>query len=955
MRKILLLTGFTIFCSIFLSAQTGTISGKIIEASSGFEIIGGTVIISGSATGTVTDLDGTYQFNVEPGTYTLEVSYVGFATQTITGVEVNANKVTSIDVLLSEESINIDLVVTVTANASRDNSIALLAIQKKSPVILDGISGSQIRQSGDDDAAAAVRRVTGVTVEGGKYVYVRGLGDRYSKTTLNGAEIPGLDPNRNTVQMDLFPTNLIDNILVYKTFSPNLPGDFAGGYIDIATKDFPQKSKFNISASASYNTQATFNDKFISNKGGKKDWLGFDDGTRAIPTLAANTSDFPQFPQGLHDSQKAQQLADLTRSFENNWQLSHFKPTVNTNFSMSFGNQKTLLGKPLGFIAAVTYQHKFSSYDNGTYGIYELTGTVNQTNKLTSQLELRDSRSDEEVRWGALLNSTWKVAPNHKIGVMAMHNQSAQQTARYLVGTKFRDDPLDVFQTRTWNYLERGLSTFQLDGKHVLSNVNGPKINWVSSYSLSTQDNPDLRYFTNRYSPSSERFRLKPSSDNVPTRFYRNMEQFNFDNKFHLTLPFNQWNGLSSKFKTGMSYVYRERQFRENRFNFNNQSLTYSGSTFDYFSEENLILAGREGFVGINGVYVSNNYDPKNNYDADQSVIASYAMVELPLSSKLRAITGVRVEKTAIHLFTFDTDVSLQRFPFLDGNTNLLDNTDFLPSLNLNYEVNNTMKLRFAYSRTLARPSFRELAPFASFAVDGGFVFVGNPELKRTMIDNIDLRWELFPETRGDMISLNAFYKKFTNPIERTFNPEAQNTELTLRNVDHAFLYGTEVEVKKNLGSFTEVFSAFHLGANFSYIISETDIDQEELALMLALDPAAKDTREMFGQAPFTANVLLNFKNKQGTQANASFNVVGQRINVVTRGATPNYFEQPQPNFNFNISQELVNGFRIKLSADNLLNTAKEVTATYKGAEYKVSSFKTGRTFSIGLNYDFSN
>lgn len=294
---------------------------------------------------------------------------------------------------------------------------------------------------------------------------------------------------------------------------------------------------------------------------------------------------------------------------------------------------------------------------------------------------------------------------------------------------------------------------------------------------------------------------------------------------------------------------------------------------------------------------------------------------------------------------TFDTDISLQRFPFLDGKTNLLDNTDFLPSINLNYEINDAMKLRFAYSRTLARPSFRELAPFASFAVDGGFVFVGNPELKRTLIDNLDLRWEIFPETKGDMLSVSAFIKDFSNPIERTFNPEAQNTELTFRNVDNAILYGTEVEVKKGLGSIAEVLNPISIGANFSYIISETDIDEEELELMKALDPEAKGTREMFGQAPYTANFLISFKNQKGTQANISFNVVGERINVVTRGATPNYFEQPAPNLNFNISQELVTGLRVKLSAGNLLDAAREVTATYKGTDYKISSFKTGRTF----------
>lgn len=220
----------SIFSVSIISAQTGGIAGKVIEAESGFEIIGGNVVIKGTGTGSSTDLDGNYLIqSLEPGTYTLECSYIGFETKDIVDVVVESGKVTQMDIQMGETSIQLEVAV-VTGKKITNTETALLAIQKKAPVILDGISSAQISKSGDNDVASAVKRVTGVTVEDGKYVYVRGLGDRYSKTTLNGATIPGLDPNRNTVQMDLFPTDLIDNIIIYKTFSPNLPGDFSGGY-----------------------------------------------------------------------------------------------------------------------------------------------------------------------------------------------------------------------------------------------------------------------------------------------------------------------------------------------------------------------------------------------------------------------------------------------------------------------------------------------------------------------------------------------------------------------------------------------------------------------------------------------------------------------------------------------------------------------------------------------------
>lgn len=949
-RNLFTLIALMLF-SIATSAQNGTLAGKIIESETGYEVIGATVLVKELGTGAATDLDGTYQISVPPGKYTLEVSYVGFAVQVINDVLVEAGKLSTLDVSLHEEAQNLDLDVIVTAKAKRNTIMALLSMQQKSPVVLDGISSAQITQTGDGDAAAAVRRVTGVTVEGGKYVYVRGLGDRYSKTTLNGAEVPGLDPNRNTVQMDLFPSNLLDNIIVYKTFSPNLPGDFSGGYVDIATKDFPEVRTIQISASSGYRFGTTFNDKFLSYPGGKTDWLGLDDGTRAVPDEIANlTGTFPEYSQGINNAEVASQLEKLTKSFQNNWRFLNQRPPVNHSFGLSFGNQKTLFGKPLGYITSLTYQHSYTHYDNGEYGIYELTGKVDQTDELNTQLKLSDSKSDEEVLWGALFSVNLKLAPTHRIGFMAMHNQSSNKSARYLEGRKYRDDGDDIFQTRTWDWEERGMTTGQLNGKHLFAKANNLSLSWISSFARSTQDNPDLRFFTNRYIEEDNRYRLKPSSDNPPTRFYRELEQTSIDNKLDFSIPYQQWSGLKAVLDFGLSYVSRDRNFRETRYNFNNQNLTLpNGDVYAYFSEENIVKAGDKGFEGTSGVYVTNNYDPKNNYDANQQVAAAYIMTDLPLTSKLRALFGVRVEKTAVQLLTFDTSTTLLQYPQLNGEDDLYKKTDYLPSVNLNYTINDISKLRFAYSRTIARPTFRELAPFASFAVDGGFVFVGNPELKQTIIDNLDLRWEAI-SNNGEMISVSAFYKHFTNPIERAFNPKAQNTELSLRNVDEAFLVGSELEFRKKLESFSPALAPFTVAANLSWIYSQTTIDEEELALIREDDPNASNKRDMYGQAPYSANAVLSYSNN-GLDINMAFNVSGARIVTVTKGATPNYYQQPQPSLNFNISKEWQSGLGLKFSASNLLDALNEVTADFKGQDYLISSYRTGRTFSIGLSY----
>ncbi len=939
----------------FLSAQTGGIAGKVIEADSGFEVIGGNVVIKGTGNGASTDLDGNYQIkNLEPGTYTLVCSYIGFENKEINEVLVESGKVTNLDIKLGESSIQLEVAV-VTGKKVTHTEAALLAIQKKAPVVLDGISSSQISKSGDNDVASAVKRVPGVTVEGGKYVYVRGLGDRYSKTTLNGSTIPGLDPNKNTVQMDLFPTNLIDNIIVFKTFSPNLPGDFSGGYVDIATKDFPTEKNIRASVSAGYNTLTTFNENFMNYEGSNKEWLGFDDGARDIPQIVQNNV-VPMDQRGSNiNAQQALLLTDMTTSFKNNFTFQNEAPIPNYSFALSAGNQKQLFGKPIGFNAAISYRSEHSHYENGISGIYELTGNWDDVDKLTTQLSLNDTKSTQKVLWGAMFNSSYKLSNNHKIGLTAMRNQSGTKVARYQEGRKQRDDPDDGYQTSTWQYLQRALSTFQLKGKHVFTDLNNAEISWQSSYALSSQDEPDLRFFTNRFlekADGTRTYRLKPSSDRLPVRYYRNMNESNFDNKIDLTIPFNQWNNLSSKLKVGGAYLTKERDFREQRYNYSNKSNAFTGDITQYLSNENLLIYDEgEGAYQNNGdgVFIVDAYEPANNYDAKQQVGAAYAMVELPLTAKLRAVTGARMETTEIQFYSFSEAIR-EKYSNLDGKANVLNNMDILPSLNLNYEVTESMQLRLAYNKTLARPTFRELAPFESFDFMGGFILIGNPELQRTLVDNVDLRFEVYPKS-GEIISVSTFYKNFDKPIERTYNPEAPNGEFTFRNVGQAMLMGAELEIRKNLGFVTKALADFSIGTNLTYIYSRTDIDERELEQIRATNPDAKSYREMFGQAPYVINALLSYKNEAGTSANLAFNISGPRISYISIGGTPNIYELPRPSLNFNIRHEFENGLGVKLSANNILNAKYQQAINFKNQDYYVQSNELGMDFSIGINY----
>ena len=575
--------------------------------------------------------------------------------------------------------------------------------------------------------------------------------------------------------------------------------------------------------------------------------------------------------------------------------------------------------------------------------------------KLTTQLYLDDTKSTQRVLWGAMFNTSYKLADNHKIGLTAMHNQSGTKIARYQEGKKQRDDPDDGYQTSTWQYLQRALSVGQLKGKHVFSNLNNAELTWQSSFAYSQQDEPDLRFFTNRFREKldgSRSYFIKPSSDRLPVRYYRSMNEYNWDNMIDISIPFNQWNDLSSKVKFGGSYLSKDRDFREERFNYSNQSSAYSGDITEYLSYENLLIYDRgEGMYlnNGNGVFIADAYEPANNYDATQQVGAAYAMVELPLTQKLRAVTGLRVETTTIQFYSF-SEAMREKYGNLDGKANVLDNLDFLPSLNLNYAMNEKMQLRFGYNRTLARPTFRELAPFESFDFMGGFILIGNPELQRTLVDNLDLRFEIYPNS-GEIISVSAFYKNFQNPIERTYNPEAPNGEFTFRNVDQAMLVGAELEVRKNLNFISSSLSDFSLITNLTYIYSRTDIDVRELEQIRATNPSAESYREMYGQAPFVVNAMLNYENEAGTIVNLTYNVTGPRISYISIGGTPNIYEMPRNSLNFNIRHKFQNGIGLRFAANNLLNAEYQQAITFKDEKYYVQRNKLGMDFSLGVFY----
>lgn len=955
MRTTLLLTILLSHLILFapgVSAQdTGKIRGKLVDASNGEALIGANVILAGHTLGAATDIDGNFTIDLVPaGTYSLNASMIGYSRKTVTGIVVKAGEVTRINVDLVSEAYEMEEVV-VEATLLLNNEVGLLKDRQRATTISDAISAEDISRSGSGDAAAAMTKVTGASVVDGKYVFIRGLGERYTATQLNGAEVPSADPNRRAVQLDIFPSSMLENLVTTKNFTPDKPGNFTGGNVNITTKSYPDRMYFTLSTSTSFNSQSTGNQNFLTSQGGSNDWLGIDDGTRAVPDVFDDPDlVIPDIGFAYTDQEQAMELDRLSKEFNSVMAPTRKTAPVNQGYAMSFGNQTELFGRQLGFLGSLTYSRNYSMYDDGRVARYYLAGHVDQSDELTNHYDLRDQKSTEEVLWGGLANLTYKPADLHEFGINIIYNRSADNTARYLAGSFPRDLTGNaVYETRALHYIERELQTYQLRGKHNFPALGGLQAEWNGSISSNTQDEPDLRYFTNNYTirdfgevPDTV-YAIRQSIYPIPARYFRALKEDNTSFSLDMTLPFAQWNGLSSSLKFGGASSVKTRMFRERRFDFAQDRARYDGDAEAFFQPENVGILESQSTSGFYrfGNYIKDATQPSSNYDGTQDVYAAYAMVDLPLTKSLRVITGARFENTNIDVGSMDS--SLAR--------GTMDNLDILPAASVLYNVYEDMNIRASYGRTLARPTFRELAPYASFNFVNDFTFIGNSGLERTLVENYDARWEWFTRA-GEIVAFSGFYKDFTNPIERVFINI--NGEVQYQNVDQARVYGLEFEFRKRLDQIASVLGNFSLGMNATWIVSEVDISDSEMEIIRTINPYAEQTRELQGQSPYLFNFNLSWQHPGfGTAISLYFNSFGERLSAVSMGGTPNVYEQSREMLDLIISQRLFMGFSLKVTAKNLLNDPIEHLHHYKDQKFYYQNYTSGREFSVGFSYTF--
>ncbi|MGH1362550.1 MAG: TonB-dependent receptor domain-containing protein [Calditrichia bacterium] len=935
----------------FLSAQdTGKIMGKLIAGDTNEPLIFANVVIEGQLLGAASDMDGIFLIeNVPAGTYTVIVSIVGYTETRIPDVVVEAGKLATIDdVTVQSETIEGEAV-EIVARVIQNNEAALLSQRKKSISISDALSAEAISQSGAGEAADAMQKVTGASVLDGKYVYVRGLGDRYASTQLNGVELPSADPDKRSFQLDLIPAKMLDNIVTLKTFTPDKPGNFSGGIVDLGTRAYPDQLEISFSTGTSWNSQSSFSSEFLSQASGNRDWLGMDDGTRELPDEIQNLDEIPDPLSPDFSEEDAQVLNRVSRAFNSNMSPINNEVPVNSSFGFSIGNKLELFGRPLGFLASVSYKRSYSLYENEFFGSYKLKGQIDTKNELDPETELSDSKGTDDVLWGTIGTLSYEPWAGQQFQINYIRTQGGTASSRFLSGSWQAQD-VENLETRALTYSERALNSVQLRGNQEFANFGDLKATWIGSYSSNKLDQPDTRFFGDIFAvrPFMGRdttiYSIPQAVFDPPSRYFRDTDETSRTFQFNVERPVGVWNNLTAKVKLGYSYEEKDRDFNERIFEYleGPGSARYQGDPDAYFGGSNI---GLNSTTNEFGVYINEGITGAlgsvGSYTGDQRINATYLMADIPLTPAIRVIGGARLESTRMNVTNG-----------IDSGS--LNDDDVLPSFNLNYQFIRDHFLRLAYGRTLARPNFREKAPYASFNFIGDFIFNGNIDLERTLINNYDVRWEWFMAP-GEIIAISGYYKDFKNPIERVIDEESggENDVIEFRNIESSEVMGLEFEFRKRLGFVASALNNFTINTNMSFTQSEVKIPEEELENIVALDPNADDTRDLVGQSPYLLNVgLTYFRPVSGSSVTLSYNTFGDRLYEIAAGATPDVFERGRHTLDLNLSQQIFKNLTLKLGMKNILDAKNTYSHDFKGQEFIRRQYRSGRQVGLSFSYD---
>ena len=933
--KNLLLNTFLVFISVFsLNAQSGLIRGVIIDNEFQDPVPFTNIIVKEVGTGTTSDFDGNYEIELSEGVYTLMFSFMGYETLEISDVKVSSQELAVVNVTMNTLAQGLDEVV-ISVSASKNTETSVLEFQKKSVSLVDGLSSQRIKSSGASNIASAVKSVPGVSVQGGKYVYVRGLGDRYTKSILNGIDIPGLDPDRNTIQMDIFPTNILDNVIVIKSATADMPADFTGGIVDVLTKEFPNSKRLSISVSSAYNPKMHYNNNYLSSVSSNTDFLGFDDGLRSIPV---NPNQGYSVLEGINSPK----ISEVTNKFNPN--MSALKKTSlgDYSFSISGGNQKTIgSDMRLGYFGSFSYKNTTDFYEKSQNNTFykEADSKIFQLSKNRTQ---NGPLGQNSVILSAMGGFSFKTSlSKYKLNIL--HIQNGESSAGIFDQTVNLNDSKELLK-HNLDYTQRAITNILISGTHTFNQDSAWKLNWKLSPTKSSIKDKDVRT-TSFEVVDNGTFQIK--ENDKPTRIWRNLDELNLVGKLDLERKLKLFNN-DSKLKFGTLGSFKKREYDIYSFRINvpdNMGILNNGNPDDLLKSSNL-WSPNNIFGNHIALYTNGGVEKGKNYDANQLTLAGYSSIEFKIGIKLKSVIGIRAEK---FIQKYSGENSGGTINYQDEK--VIDKLDVFPSTNLIYSLKENSNIRFSYSKTTARPSFKEASIAEIFDPLSNMTFIGNIKLRPSYIDNLDLRFEIFGD-KNELFAVSGFYKSFQDPIELSYY-ESATENFQPKNLGNAKVFGLEFEMRK------QISQAIGININASIIESKQEYGTSELNLRtngLRVGESLGTYRRLQGQSPYLINSSIDYKDENGLITGLFFNMQGKTLEVVGTGFAPDVYTHPFESLNFNLTKKIGENknktFTVKI--ENLLDSKKESYYESFKAVNRIFSFRDlGRTFSIGYNVNF--
>lgn len=928
-----------IFLFIFfynsLSSQSGIIFGVILDNESGEPIIGGSVFLEDNQSiGSITDIDGYFEIrNLESGTYNVIVSYLSYETIIVTNVVVRESERTELNIVLSPSSLTLSEAVVVDYRRTNTDAAILLEI-KKANQIVSGISSQQIGRTLDRDAGQVVRRIPGVLLSG-NFINIRGLNERYNTVMLHEGFAPSMEADVKSFSFDIIPSSQIDRILVYKSPSADQPGEFAGGLVKLYTRNFPDTTFNSASVSFGYRENTTFH-QFRHQDNGSLHFTSFSYPHHRLP------DDFPSDIRRVTDGREIERIG---KSLPNNWEAQSSTALPDLSLSFARGSKWDIGNWQLGNITALNYSNSkhYVYLERQDFDSYDFNNEQSRPIFL-----FEDDQYNQSVRIGILHNwALRKPGTTIEFNNLFNHNASTQYVNR--LGNHF--DFSFLPDNHSFDHIYRGIYNGQLSGKHQI-NGNSSEAKWMIGYSNTFRNQPDYkRYRSDRDDQEEDKRTLYVPFGQAQAfflgRFFSQMEENNFNASasYTLRLPGILGGNEIVSLSAGSFFEYKKRNFQA-------RNIGYVRGNTTTFPMENLDLTISELFEKIDnvtGIRIDEQSNPNDSYEADNTLIAIFGKAEIPFAQRFRVIAGLRMEHNTQTMVSQEQNGSPVNEKHITPS--------FLPSINLSYNLSNTALIRAAWGMTLNRPEFRELAPFSFYDFNFNFTYKGNPNLETPIIQNADLRLEVYPNP-GEVISLAAFYKHFKDPIEVVFVPGAGSggaKNFTFQNAESAFSAGFELELRKNLSNIfdSKLLERMGIMLNAALIFSEVNLSENVVA--------QSQNRPLIGQSPYIVNAGLFYNNLQkGFQVNIMYHVVGERIMLAGFDDYPDIYEMPRNQIDISLSYRLSRSVDFNIGISDLLNEDKiwMQDANLDGkfdtaSDQIIQTYNPGRLITTGFAFRF--